>query len=100
MQESSSPFQSQLTDLKTRLEAQEAETRKAESKFKFSLDKNEKPKTEFHVEKATWAEEKAALLQRAEKAEASLEEVTTELTGLKRHITQMTSAVFGKTLTL
>ena len=85
-----------MTDWKTRLEAQEAKTRKAESKFKFSLDENKKLKTEFNAEKATWAEEKAALIQRAEKAEASLEEMTTELTGLKHHITQMTSAIFGK----
>ena len=85
-----------MTDLKTRLEAQEAETRKADSKFKFSLDENEKLKTEFNTEKAAWAEEKAALIQRAEKAEASLEEVTTELTGLKHHINQMTFAIFGK----
>ena len=76
-QEASSQFQSQLTDLKTRLEAQESETRKADSKFKFSLDENEKLKTEFNTEKAAWAEEKAALIQRAEKAQASLEEVTT-----------------------
>ena len=51
-QEASSQFQSQLTDLKTRLEAQEAETRKADSKFKFSLDENEKLKTELNTEKA------------------------------------------------
>ena len=95
-QEASSQFQSQLTDLKSRLEAQEAETRKADSKFKFSLDENEKLKTEFNTEKAAWAEERAALIQRAEKAEASLEEVTTELTGLKHHINQMTFAIFGK----
>ena len=96
MQEASSQFQSQLADLKTRLEAQEAETRKADSKFKFSLHENEKLKTEFNTQKAAWAEEKAALIQRAEKAEASLEEVTTELTGLKHHINQMTFAIFGK----
>ena len=72
-----------MTDLKTRLEAQEAETRKADSKFTFSLDENEKLKTDFNTKKAAWAEEKAALIQRAEKAEASLEEITTELTSLK-----------------
>ena len=52
-QEASSQFQFQLTDLKTQLEAQEAETRKADSKFKFSLDENEKLKTEFNAEKCT-----------------------------------------------
>ena len=36
------------------------------------------------------------MIQRAKKVEASLEEVTTELTGLKHHINQMTFAIFGK----
>ena len=52
--------------------------------------------TEFNTEKAAWAEEKAALTQRVEKAEASLEKVNTELTGLQHHINQMTFAIFGK----
>ena len=83
-----------MANLKTRLELQEAETRKADSKFKFSLDEAEKLKTGFDAERAAWAEEKTALVQRAENAEASLQEVTTELTGLKRHITQMTAVIF------
>ena len=82
--------------MKTRLEAQEAETRKADSKFKFSLDENEKLKTDFNTEKAAWAKEKVALIKRAEKAKASLEEVTTNFTGLQQHINQMTFAIFGK----
>ena len=35
-------------------------------------------------------------MQRAEKAEAALQEVTTELTGLKRRVSQMVSAIFGE----
>ena len=62
MQEASSEFQSQLADLKTRLEVQEAETRKADSKFKFSLEETEKLKSDFSAERASWAEEKAALV--------------------------------------
>ena len=39
---------------------------------------------------------KIALTNLAEKAEAALDEVTTELSGLKRHVSQMVSAIFGK----
>ena len=82
--------------MKSRLEAQEAEPRKAGSKFKFSLDENEKLKTDFNIEKAAWAEERAALIKRAKKVEASLEEVTTNFAGLQHHINQMTFTIFGK----
>lgn len=96
MQDALSLTESQLVDLKNRLEHQEAETRKADYKFKLSLDENEKLRTGFSTERAAWEKEKAVLLQRAEVAEASLKETTAELTGLKRHISQMTSAIFGK----
>ena len=56
----------------------------------------EKLKADFEVKKSAWAEEKIALTNRAEKAEAALEEVTSELSGLKRHVSQMVSAIFGK----
>ena len=86
VQASTSQLESQLTDMKARLEQQESETRKADSKFQFSMAETEKLKTSFEVERSAWAEEKIALIQRAEKAEAALEEVTSELTGLKRHV--------------
>ena len=57
---------------------------------------SEKPKTSFEAEKKTWSEEKTALTQRAEKAEAALQEVTTDLTGLKHRVSQMVSAIFGE----
>ena len=85
-----------MDDLRTRLELQESETRKVVSKFKFSLDEMEKLETGFVAERIAWAEEKTVLVQRAENAEASLQEVGAELTGLKHHITQMTIAIFGK----
>nr|XP_040255642.1 actin cytoskeleton-regulatory complex protein PAN1-like [Aegilops tauschii subsp. strangulata] len=88
-------LQSQLTDAKTRLENQEAETRKADSKFQFSVAEKEKLKTSFEAERTSWAEEKTALMQQAEKAEEALQEVTTELTGLKHHVSQLVSAIFG-----
>ena len=50
-EEASTQFQFQLADVKNRLELQEAKTRKADSKFKFSLDEAEKLKTGFNTEK-------------------------------------------------
>ena len=96
VQDATADLQSQLSDAKTRLKNQESETRKAESKFQFSVAEMEKMKTSFEAEKNTWAKERTALTQRAEKAEAALQEVTTELTGLKHHVSQMVSAIFGE----
>ena len=98
VQTTTNQLQSELSDLKSRLELQETETRRAKSKFEFSVTEAEKLKTGFEVEKNAWVEEKIALTQRAEKAEAALEAVTTELSGLKRHISQMVLAIFGKSL--
>ena len=77
MQAATAELESQLNDAKTRLAAQENETRKAESKFQFSVTESEKLKTSFKAEKRTWVEERTALTQWAEKAEATLQEVTT-----------------------
>ena len=96
VQATTTQHQSELTDVKTRLEQQESEIQKADSKFQFSVAETEKLKTSFEVERNAWAEEKTALIQRAEKAEAALQEVTTELAGLKRHVSQMVSAIFGE----
>ena len=43
-----------------------------------------------------WAIEKSTLQKRAEDAEAALKPVAEEMTGLKRQINAMTTAVFGK----
>ena len=56
----------------------------------------EKLKENFKSEWVVWDTEKATLLKRAEDAETALNPVTEELTGLKRQINAMTSAVFGK----
>ena len=61
-----------MSELKTCLELQEAETQKANSKFEFTVAESEKVKAGFKVEKDTWAEERIGLTQRAEKAEAAL----------------------------
>ena len=96
VQTTTAQLQSELPELKNRLELQETETQSANSKFEFNVSIQEKLRVEFGVEKKAWAEEKIALTHRAEKAEAALEEVTTELSGLKRHVSQMVSAIFGK----
>ena len=91
-------FESEISELKTRLKTQESETQKANSKFEFSVSAQEKLKKKFEAERKAWADEKAALLNQAEQAEATLAETTAELSGLKRHVSQMVSAIFGKLL--
>ena len=56
----------------------------------------EQLKDGFKDERASWETEKAALLKQAEDAEAALKPVAEELSGLKRQVNVMTSAVFGK----
>ena len=96
MQAAISQFESELSVLKSRLETQELKTQKVNSKFEFIVSENEKLKKNFESEKKVWADEKVSLVTRAETAEASLPEATTELSVLKRQISQMVSAIFGK----
>ena len=91
---------SQLTDAKTRLADQEAEIKTADSKLQLSLSETEKLKTSLTAKKKSWVEEKMLLIQHAKTAEAALEEVTTELTGLKNRVSQMVSTIFGKSFVL
>ena len=96
MQDTISKFESEIADLKNRLATQESEIEKANSKFEFSVSEQEKLKQNFESEKKIWADEKAALVTRAETAEASLAEATAELSDLKRQISRMVSAIFGE----
>ena len=82
--------------MKNRLEDQETEIQKVNSKFEFSVSEQEKLKKSFEADKKVWADENASLITRAEKAEAAFADRTAELTGLKRHISQMVSTIFGK----
>ena len=91
-----SQLEYEVTDLKSRLEAQETENQKVDTKCKFSISEQEKLKKEFNNEKKSWADERTTLINRAEKAEVALEEATGELTGLKRQVSQMVSSIFGK----
>ena len=100
LQATISQFESEIADLKNRLAAREIEIQKANSKFEFSVSEQEKLKKNFEAEKKTWADEKASLVTRAKTAEASLAEAKTELSSLKRQISQMVSAIFGKSFVL
>ena len=51
VQDATAELQSQLADAKTRLENQESETRKADSKFQFGVAETEKLKTQFEAER-------------------------------------------------
>ncbi|XBI19901.1 hypothetical protein VPH35_061312 [Triticum aestivum] len=88
-------LEADLADLKNRLKMQEMETRKANAKFVSNIAAQEKLKTEFDAERKAWAEEKAALVNRAEQAEKASAEKTAELSGLKRQVSQMVAAIFG-----
>ena len=89
-------FEADISELKNRLKSQETETRKANAKFESSIAAQEMLKKKFEAERKTWAEEKAALVSRAEQAEKALSEKTAELSGLKRQVSQMVAAIFGK----
>ena len=70
---------------------QDARTQ-SEDKYKLALVELEKLKAELERTQA----DQSAALKRAEKAEAKLATVQQELSGLKRHISNMTQAIFGK----
>ena len=87
---------SQIADLRANLKTQQAKTTKARDDLKTALTTMEQLKEWFKAEQANWDTEKAGLVKRGETAEAALEPVKEELSGLKRQINAMTSAIFGK----
>ena len=87
---------SQLNDLKANIKTQQSETSKAQSELRTSLENIEQLKHNFNTYKDGWETEKAALLKRAEAAEATLKRVIDELSGLKQQINNMSLAIFGK----
>ena len=88
--------ESQITNLQENIKSQQAETSKAKEELTGPLAPMEQLKEGFKGERGGWDAEKATLLKRAEDAEAALKPVAEELTGLKRQINAMTTAVFGK----
>ena len=53
-------------------------------------------KTSFAAKEKTWEVEKTLLTRRAETAETTRKEISTELNGLKGWVSQMVAAIFGK----
>jgi predicted nucleic acid-binding Zn-ribbon protein len=88
--------ESQVNDLRANIQTQQSETSKAKSELKTALENIKKLKQDFSADKNGWETERAALLKRAEDAEAALKPVTDELSGLKYQINSMTAAIFGK----
>ena len=87
---------SQTVDLQENIKSQQAETSKAKDELKGALTVMEQLKEGFKSERADWETEKAALLKRAEDAEAAPKPVAEELTGLKHQVNAMISVIFGK----
>ena len=87
---------SQIADLRANLETQQTESTKAKEELKTPWPPRSSLKEWFKSERDNWNTEKAELVKRAETAEAALEPVAEELSGLKRQINAMTSAIFGK----
>ena len=88
--------ESQVVDLRQNIQTQQSETSKAKSELKIALEDIEKLKKDFSTERNSWDTQKAALLKRAEDAEAALKPVTDELSGLKHQINSMTATIIGK----
>ena len=86
------------SDLQENVKSQQAEAAKAKEELNQALAVMEKLKETFTKDRANWESEKTGLTKRAEDAEAALKPVVDELTGLKRQINTMNSAVFGKYL--
>ena len=91
-----SELNSQLNDAKTRLARYELELKSSTSKLQVSLSETENLKTNFAAKEKTWEDEKTLLTRRAETAETTLKEISTELNGLKGRVSQMVAAIFGK----
>ena len=88
--------ESQIADLQENIKSQQSETSKAKEELTSALTTMEKLKKSFKKERADWDIEKATLQKRAEDAEAALNLVVEELTGLRWQINVMTTVVFGK----
>lgn len=90
--------ENRIIDLQETLKTQQAETVKAREELTSALSLVEQLKEGFKKEWADWDTEKAALIKRAENAEAALKPVVDELTAVKRQVHAMTAAIFGKFL--
>ncbi|KAI5003145.1 hypothetical protein ZWY2020_030305 [Hordeum vulgare] len=83
--------ESALGDLKKSLTDQQDAWAKSEEKYQLILSKMEKLKADLKMAQT----DQDALIKRAEKAEAKLDTVQQEVSGLKRRISNMAQAIFG-----
>ena len=88
----------ETTELRNNLAFQETASTKAKEELSLALASMEKLKKDFEAERSTWEVQRAALEKRAKNTEATPNPVTDELSGLKQHIDDMTSAIFGEYL--
>jgi chromosome segregation ATPase len=88
--------ESELTSLRGNLASQQTARSEAENKWRIAIEELEKMQVEFALFRKTAETEQAALTKRADDAEGRLKLVSEELQTLKRHISRMTSAIFGK----
>ena len=86
----------EVTELRNRLAATETASAKAKEELALNLTNMEKLKKDFEAERSAWEVQRNALEKRAKDAEAALNPVTQELTGLRQQIELMTSAIFGE----
>ena len=87
---------SEVIELRNRLAVNKTASAKAKEELVLTLTNMEKLKKDFEVERSTWEVQRNALEKRAKDAEAALNPVTRELTGLRHQIELMTSAIFGE----
>ena len=86
----------EITELRNRLAKTESAAAKAKKDLAVSLTTAEQLKNFFEEERTAFEVQKNDLEKRAKDVEEALNPVTEELTGLKRHVSQMVSAIFGK----
>ena len=67
-----------------------------EEKYRLALADMVKMKPDHQKFEKKVNDDQAAILKRAEQAEAKLEAAPQELSGLKKHVSNMTQAIFGK----
>ena len=96
MQAELSKRDAQTADLQENVKSQQTEASKTKEELTNTLAAMERLKETFNKERADWETEKAGLTKKAEDAEAALKPVVEELTGLKRQINAMTSAMYGE----
>ncbi|KAI4979966.1 hypothetical protein ZWY2020_016719 [Hordeum vulgare] len=94
-QESVTRAESCLADLKKSLAEQQDARTAYEEKYQLALGDMEKMKVDHQKLEKKGNDAQAAILKCAEQAEAKLEAALQELSGLKKHVSNMTQAIFG-----